>query len=456
MADSVTYSPRRVITGYLSVYTLFTLASSLIWAINTIFLIREGGLSIFEVMIVNASFTVGQMIFEVPTGVVADTIGRKASLLLGMATLAVSTLLYVATPVFGLGIAGFLLASVLLGLGFTFQTGALDAWLVDALDATGWERPKERVFSWGMMAGNAAMLVGSLLGGFLGQVGLAVPYLVRTGLLILAFLATALLIADLGFTPRPLKVSTFGDETRRIFRAGLNYGWRSPVIRPLLWGSGFSGLFFIYAFYSWQPYVLELIGRDYVWLLGVVTAGFSLAGIIGNSLVSRIMREGEARRRPWRVLEGTAWISVALALGIAAVGPLSGGPGFLPAAIAITLWLLWGLTYGVSMPVRMSYINTYIPSAQRATVLSLDSFFLDAGGAVGQPALGWISQRFSIPAGWFVGAAFLAFTPLLYRASGKAASAECDGVECEVLRTKLSAAPGGPDAAPVERPSRAA
>ena len=62
------YSSRNVIAGYLSVYTLFTLASSVIWAINTIFLMREGGLTIFQVMIVNTAFTVAQMVFEVPTG----------------------------------------------------------------------------------------------------------------------------------------------------------------------------------------------------------------------------------------------------------------------------------------------------------------------------------------------------------------------------------------------------
>ena len=423
VTDPARYSSRRVIVGYLSVYTLFTLASSLIWAINTIFLIRDGGLTIFEVMIVNAMFTVGQMIFEVPTGVVADTIGRKASLLLCMFTLMVSTLLYVVTPAWDLGMAGFIVASVLLGLGFTFETGALDAWLVDALDATGYERPKEKVFSWGMMAASTGMLVGSLLGGFLGQLGLAWPYVARAGLLVIAFVATAVLITDVGFVPRPLKISTFGDETRKVFHAGVSYGWHSPVIRPLLWGSGLTGVFFIYAFYSWQPYVLDLLGRDYVWLLGVVTAGFSLAGILGNSLVGRIMREGEARRKPWRVLASTGWVTAGLAFGIAAVGPLSGGPGVVPAAIAITLWLIFGVMYGISMPIRMSYLNAYIPSAQRATVLSLDSFFMDAGGAVGQPALGYISQRVSIPVGWFVGGAFLLSAPLLYRSSGRAADA---------------------------------
>ena len=421
MANASDNSSRRVIGAYISINALFTLASSLIWAINTIFLIREGGLTIFQVMIVNAVFTVSQMVFEVPTGVVADTIGRRASLLLCMVTLIISTLLYVLTPVWGLGIWGFIVASLIIGLGFTFQTGTTDAWLVDALDASGWKRPKDRVFSWGQMAANTGMLVGSLLGGVLGQIGLSLPYVARTGLLVLAFIVTAVLIHDEGFTPRPLKLSTFGGEARRILNAGVSFGWRSRVVRPLLWVSALSGVFFIYGFYSWQPYILDLLGRDYVWLLGVVTAAFSLTGIVGNSLVGRVMREGAARREPARVLGATAWLSAGLVFAIAAVGLVFSKSGILPAALAIGLWLCFGLVFGVSMPVRMSYINNYIPSAQRATLLSFDAFFADGGGTVGQPALGWVSQRASIPIAWLIGGVFLSVVPFLYRVSGRAA-----------------------------------
>ena len=78
------YTPRRVIFAYLSTSGLFTLATSLIWAINTIFLIQRGGLTLFEVMLVNTVYLVAQMLCEVPTGVIADTIGRKASYLLSI------------------------------------------------------------------------------------------------------------------------------------------------------------------------------------------------------------------------------------------------------------------------------------------------------------------------------------------------------------------------------------
>jgi hypothetical protein len=73
------------------------------------------------------------VLFEVPTGIVADTVGRRASYLLGTVTLAVSTLLYVLLWQVGAPFAAWAVVSILIGLGFTFFSGAVEAWLVDVL-----------------------------------------------------------------------------------------------------------------------------------------------------------------------------------------------------------------------------------------------------------------------------------------------------------------------------------
>src|SRR4026207_1176524 len=85
---------RAVQRTYLLLMLGNTLAASFIWGINTIFLL-DAGLSNLEAFAANAFFTVGMVIFEVPTGIVADTIGRRVSYLLGTVTLAATTLLYV-------------------------------------------------------------------------------------------------------------------------------------------------------------------------------------------------------------------------------------------------------------------------------------------------------------------------------------------------------------------------
>jgi MFS family permease len=406
---------RRVVFVYVGTSAMYTLATSIIWGVNTLFLLHAG-LDIFQVMLVNTTFTIGQIVFEVPTGVVADTIGRKASLLLGIATLFVSTLLYVGAAQSGWGMPVFVGASVLLGLGFTFQTGTTDARLVDALDHVGWEGGKEQVFAWGGMTFGVSMLLGTIIGGVLGQVDLSYPYYARSAILVLCFAAIGVLMRDMGFEPRPLKLARFGEETRKIFSAGVKYGWNNPVVRPLMFISFLQGMFFLYAFYSSQPYFLALLRMNLVWVAAAVTAGVSVMGIAGNALVKPVMAGPNGRRRAGLVLAVLTGVQGMLAVGVATVGlvvPPSAG-GIAVFSLAVGMWAVFGLVLGVAGPIRQSFINDQIPSTQRATVLSVDAFFADVGGSVGQPALGYVAKAVSIPAGWLIGAVALLLSGPLY------------------------------------------
>ena len=138
-------TPTDVQRAYLTLLLLQTLAASLIWGINTLFLL-DAGLSITEAFVANAAFTAGMVIFEIPTGVVADARGRRISFILGAATLLVTTLAYLLLWVVGAHILWWVVVSALIGLGFTFFSGATEAWLVDALEATGYDGEIETVF----------------------------------------------------------------------------------------------------------------------------------------------------------------------------------------------------------------------------------------------------------------------------------------------------------------------
>ena len=142
MSEAVAPAPasRRILAGYFTLAGLYTLSAALIWGVNTLFLL-DAGLSFFEVFVANAAFSAGMVLFEVPTGVVADTLGRRVSFLLSVSVLAATTLLYVGLAEVGAGVVPFAIVSVGIGLGYTFYSGAMEAWLVDALDATGIPRP---------------------------------------------------------------------------------------------------------------------------------------------------------------------------------------------------------------------------------------------------------------------------------------------------------------------------
>src|SRR3954465_5359244 len=192
-------TPERVLRTYGTLVAVSTGASSMIWGINTLFLL-DAGLSIGKAFAANAFFTAGMVLFEVPTGVVADTVGRRASYLLGAATLFGSTLLYLLMWQTRAPFAAWAAASILLGLGFTFFSGATEAWLVDGLNATGYRGSLESAFAKGQVASGIAMMGGSIGGGFLAQVtNLGMPYVVRAVLLAVTFGVAWRAMRDLGF-----------------------------------------------------------------------------------------------------------------------------------------------------------------------------------------------------------------------------------------------------------------
>ena len=128
---------RRILAGYFTLAGLYTLSAALIWGVNTLFLL-DAGLSFFEVFVANAAFSAGMVVFEVPTGVVADTLGRAC--LVSALRDRCSPRRRCSTsrsPRCDAGVVAFALVSVFMGLGFTFYSGAMEAWLVDALKRAG-------------------------------------------------------------------------------------------------------------------------------------------------------------------------------------------------------------------------------------------------------------------------------------------------------------------------------
>jgi MFS family permease len=389
MASQAT-DPKRIISAYLVISGLFTLSASLIWGINTLFLL-DAGLTIFEVFVANAAFTAAMALFEVPTGVVADTRGRRASFLLSEATLAVGTLAYVGVAAIEGGLLLFCLAGVILGLGYTFYSGAVEAWVVDALKATGYHHELDGMFARASIVSSIAMIVGTVGGGVLGQLDLSLPYLVRTGLVLMALAVGFRTMHDIGFTPRTLRLRGIVGEMRKVGRAGITYGWQTPAMRLLVMESFLTWGFFAWAWYAWQPYFLELYGEDAIWLSGVIAALFALAGIAGNVLVGRWATPG---RRRTTILLWSAGVFTATMVATGAVRSFW---------ITVPIFLIGAVAGGVMQPVRRTYLHQSIPTSERATLVSFDALVGSVGSVGGQTGLGYLSQERSVPVGFVVG-----------------------------------------------------
>jgi MFS family permease len=398
------------VTYYL-ISGLFTLAAALIWGVNTLFLL-DAGLDIFGVFLANAAFTAGMVVFEVPTGVLADTVGRRASFLWSVVVLAVTTIGYILVARAGGGLLPFAAVSVVMGLGFTFYSGAVEAWLVDALAYTGSTASMDSVFARGSIVTGGAMLVGTLVGGFLGDVDLALPYAVRSIFLVAAFGVAWIAMRDIGFTPKALRLSGVLPEMRSVLQRSIAFGWQVAPVRLVMFVSLVQWGFISWAFYAWQPYFLELLGRDAIWVAGAAASLIAGSMIVGNAIVEWLSRFCGRRST---LLLWAAGVQSAAAVGIGLTDSF---------AIALGLFVCFGAAMGVGGPVKQALLHASIPSDERASVVSFDSMFGNGGGIGFQAGLGWLARAQSIELGYVVGGAVtvvsLPLLAALRRAGGAA------------------------------------
>jgi MFS family permease len=403
---------RRIQRVYLTLQLGNTLAASFIWGINTLFLL-DAGLSNLEAFAANAFFTAGMVVFEVPTGVVADVWGRRVSYLLGTLTLAGSTFLYWLLWVTKAPFWPWAIASMLLGLGFTFFSGAVEAWLVDALKFAGYEGGLETVMGRGQMVSGAAMLGGSVLGGVIAQAtSLGVPFLMRVGVLVAMFFVAQRMMQDLGFTPEPSAHPL--QDMRKLFDESIDYGLRNPPVRWVMLAAPFASGVGIYTFYALQPYLLELWGNPKAYsIAGLAAAIVAGAQILGGYLAP-LFRRMFRKRTSALILATLASAAVLAALGLT--------NSFW---VALVLLTVWAMVFAAEMPIRQAYVNDMIPSRQRATVLSFDSLMGSSGGVVIQPVLGKVADVYSYSTSLVVGAFVqLAAAPFLVRSRREGSAAD--------------------------------
>jgi len=282
--------------------------------------------------------------------------------------------------------------SMLLGLGFTFFSGATEAWLVDGLNYAKYKGTLESAFAKGQIAGGAAMLTGTLAGGAIAQAtSLGVPYILRAVMLGLTFLVALLSMRDVGFTPKTR--GSMVKEVGKILKSSLDHGFHNPPVRWLMLSAPFAGGVGIYAFYAMQPYLLDLYGRSNSYaiagLAAAIVAGTQIIGGYAAPYARKVFQ-----RRTSFLLFGTALSGTTLALiGVTA-----------RFWVALTLLGVWAIVFAATMPIRQAFINGLIPSEQRATVLSSDNLLSSSGGIVVQPVLGRVADAWGYPTSYVVGA----------------------------------------------------
>jgi len=380
----------KIRNAYFVLNMFVWLPTALIVGINTLFLL-DGGLTNVEAFAANAFYTVGLAVFELPTGMVADMWGRRVSFLLGASTQLVANLLYVLMWWIHGPMWGWAIASVLLGVGYTFFSGSLDAWFVDSIRHTGFEGDLDPIFGRGQMINGAAMLIGTVAGGFIAQAtSYGVPYLVRAGLQLASVVVALVVMREIAFTP---KHEPLGKQLRELSRAAVRFGFGKRPIRWTLLAAPFYLGTGIYGFYAAQPYLLELYGDPHaIGIAGIAAAGIAGTQIAGGFAVPYIRKLFHRRTH---ILLTCALLTVG---SLAAIGLVRNF------YVVVVLLVVWSMAYAAAVPVRQAFMNALIPSEHRATVLSFDSMVSSCGGTAFQPVLGRVADASGYAASYLVSA----------------------------------------------------
>lgn len=401
---------------YLIFHGSFSFIFSLIVTVNMVYQVTTVGLNPLQLVLVGTALELSAAIFEVPTGVVADTYGRRLSVIIGTALFGVGFIIEGAFPVWGM----VLLGQVVWGFGWTFISGALDAWISDEI---GTERAGQAFLRASQIAGVAG-LVAILPSVLLGEMALQMP-IVLGGVLFLVlagFLLT--FMPEDGFKPAPQAGRSSWGQMRATLGEGVKLVRLRPALVTLLLVELFFGAYSESFDRLWTPFLLEEITLPEVAALGmvgwfgVIRAAGSLLSIGATEVVKRRLDLTNTRDVSRAMLVFYSIVGAGTLVFVASRGPWMALAGY---------WVL-NTARVTAMPVYMAWVNSMIDSEVRATVLSMTALANEVGQVAGGPAIGAIGTVASIRAALAAGGVLLLPAIGLLRRQARQVTAQGDSV----------------------------
>jgi len=347
-------------------------------ALWLLYLQQQRGLSLAQAAIIDTTFFIAAALGELPTGIVADTFGRKTSLVTGAALLAVGMLAWAFAPTMPL----IMLAYVVLALGNNFLTGADDAFFYESLQRTGRADDYPRLVGRVSATMLGALALGNVASGLLATIDLLVPFLIA-GLSFLILLGIVLTFKE------PQAEEQSGGQARKPYREIVQKSIAlmrdRPTLRyPMLYLALVPVASLIMETLFLQPQAVAL-GVPIAGVGVVVMAG-QLTNMAGSSWSHRI----QARFGEGRVLYAAPVLIVASLIVLAALQVL---PALLLVAVISFLT-------AVVQPLLMRRIQHEVADEIRATMLSMQSLMFTVLLALSQPTLGLIADHSGLPAAY--------------------------------------------------------
>jgi len=374
-----------VANNYLILSFLIMLAASFSFATYIPFLVNRA-MDLWQINVINSFFMGTIILMELPTGSFADKFGRHRSVTLSCFLMTLGLLVYFFSENFWIFVA----AEVIIGLAKTFASGALEAWLVDSLNAQGLGHLKEKLFRQEAYFSSSGIILGSLMGSYVGNSDLAWPWLMGASLSLL-----------IGLYSLTLKEPYHNPEKKRV---------KESLTKQIqiAWGHGFSNRSLVSFMVLGAILAVSVQALNMQWTivfqkqygleikyLGWIFTAIALSASLGGHLskYSRRLFKDENK--------SLAFTQIITALMIIVLTQISG------LATTISFFLLHELSRGAFKPLKQSFFNNHLVAETRATVLSLDSMITKIGSLIGLLLSGFIANTYSIQIAWLASGLFL-------------------------------------------------
>jgi DHA3 family tetracycline resistance protein-like MFS transporter len=374
--------PTRLYIGLIFFNSLFF---SLIFVVTSFYEASVAGLSSLQLVLVGTTVEATILLFEIPTGIVADAYSRRLSIIIGYFIMGLGFIVEGLFPAF----VPIILAQVLWGIGYTFTSGATQAWLSDEIG----EAEANRTYLRANQFDLAGALVGMLLAIPLGNLAVNLPIVAGGAAVAGIALVLALVMPENGFHPAPQEKRSTWQHLAEIFNKGLAAVRTRPTLLTIF------GIGLFYGLYSegwdrlWVKYLLDnfslpaIFGMNQVAFFGLLRA----SGMILSILATRAVEKRLDVNRPASVARAMMTITALLVLAILIFA-------FSPALIVsiAAVWLV-NMTRSLVSPLYDAWVNQRLDSDTRATVISM-SGQVDAIGQIASGPLAGLVSLWSLRA----------------------------------------------------------
>ncbi len=384
---------------YLLLEGAISLFMSTAFTFNLVYQAQVAHLSPLQLVLVGTSLETTIFLFEIPTGVVADVYSRRLSIIIGVFLIGAGITLEGSLPVF----AAIALGQAIWGIGYTFTSGAVQAWITDEIGEAAAGKAFLRASQVGMATGLAGILISTLL----ADVRINLPIQVGGLALFPLGFFLALWMPETGFKPAPREQRNTWQNMRRTLRDGVAMLHKRPALYTILGIGLFYGLYSEAYDRLWVKLILDNFSfptlgplKPESWF-GVINAIGLLLGVIATEIVRRRLDTNSHRSIARLLLTASAGLTASLL-----VFSLSGN-------LLLALAANWSIDVlrTIIGPVFEAWVNQKLDSSVRATVLSMSAQVDAIGQIAGGPALGAVGSLVSVRAA--IAAAALVLSPVL-------------------------------------------